>query len=177
MQRGEIIARLRKDHDSFISYIGGLSDRQFLHAAPQKWTAGQQLQHIYLAVRPVVLAFGLPKFMLRLLFGKANRQSRTYDELVARYHDRLENGGKASRPFIPRPVKFNERTRIVKGLKEKTDILCTRIANFTEEELDTLLLPHPLLRKITIREMLYFTIYHVGHHRAAIERSFSALNV
>jgi hypothetical protein len=33
-----------------------------------------------------------------------------------------------------------------------------------------LILPHPLLGKITIREMLYFTAYHVQHHENIIKR-------
>ena len=37
-----------------------------------------------------------------------------------------------------------------------------------EEDLDNYILPHPLIGKTTIREMLYFTIYHVQHHHKAI---------
>ena len=36
---------------------------------------------------------------------------------------------------------------------------------FSEDEIDTYILPHPLLGKLTIREMIYFTIYHVEHHQ------------
>ena len=37
-------------------------------------------------------------------------------------------------------------------------------------DLDAVLLPHPLLGKLTVREMLFFTVYHVQHHRALVER-------
>jgi len=33
-----------------------------------------------------------------------------------------------------------------------------------EDDLDRVMLPHPLLGKLTLREMLFFTIYHVEHH-------------
>ena len=39
-----------------------------------------------------------------------------------------------------------------------------RIDSFSEKDLDNYILPHPLLGKLTIREMLFFTIYHVQHH-------------
>ncbi len=39
-----------------------------------------------------------------------------------------------------------------------------RVDSFSEAQLDALILPHPLLGKLTLREMLYFTIYHVQHH-------------
>jgi hypothetical protein len=34
--------------------------------------------------------------------------------------------------------------------------------------LDLLILPHPLLGKLTLREMLYFTLYHVEHHEKQV---------
>jgi len=43
--------------------------------------------------------------------------------------------------------------------------LARRIDRFSETQLDQLILPHPLLGKLTLREMLYFTIYHVQHHQ------------
>jgi hypothetical protein len=30
-------------------------------------------------------------------------------------------------------------------------------------------LPHPLLGKLTLREMIYFTIYHVQHHHKLVQ--------
>ncbi len=35
---------------------------------------------------------------------------------------------------------------------------------WTEDDLDRFLLPHPLIGKLTIREMLFFTIYHNLRH-------------
>ena len=32
------------------------------------------------------------------------------------------------------------------------------------DDLDKYVLPHPLLGKVTLREMLYFTIHHNEHH-------------
>jgi hypothetical protein len=36
-------------------------------------------------------------------------------------------------------------------------------------------LPHPLLGKLTIREMLYFTVYHGEHHRLHTEQNLAGL--
>ena len=41
--------------------------------------------------------------------------------------------------------------------------------NTTEEELDTYLIPHPLIGKMTLRELLFFTVYHIGHHLKTIK--------
>ena len=36
--------------------------------------------------------------------------------------------------------------------------------NILEKDLDFYVLPHPLIGKLTLREMLFFCIYHVQHH-------------
>jgi hypothetical protein len=33
-----------------------------------------------------------------------------------------------------------------------------------DDQLDHYIAPHPLLGKLTLRELCYFTIYHAGHH-------------
>jgi hypothetical protein len=171
MEREEIIKLLKENHESFSAFINGLTKEEFLFTAQQKWTAGQQLQHIYLSVRPVALALHLPKILIRIIFGKANRPGRTYDELVKRYLLKLENGGRATAAFIPKAVAFDQREKISEQLNGKINALCSGIKKFTEQELDTMILPHPLLGKLTIREMLYFTIYHVEHHQEITKRN------
>jgi hypothetical protein len=39
-----------------------------------------------------------------------------------------------------------------------------KIGQWSEKNLDAYLLPHPLLGKITVREMLFFTTFHTDHH-------------
>lgn len=36
--------------------------------------------------------------------------------------------------------------------------------NWSDPQLDQYLAPHPLLGKLTLRELGYFTIYHTEHH-------------
>ena len=50
------------------------------------------------------------------------------------------------------------------ALLREVEALCSRLERMDEKQLDAYLLPHPLLGKLTLREMLYFTIYHVEHH-------------
>lgn len=137
--------------------------------APPRWSPGQQLDHIIRAVRPVTLAFGLPLWLLRLLFGVSNRPSRSYDALVARYHQRLASGGRASGPFIPPPARWEDKSRQLAALDKQLTRLQRRLNTFEASQLDRYLLPHPLLGKLTLREMLYFTIYHVTHHRLQLQ--------
>lgn len=176
MERYLIIQQLRENHASFIDYINSLTKEEFLFSAQNKWTAGQQLAHISLSVKPVALALSLPQFFLRMAFGKANRPSRTYEGLINKYLVKLENGGRATGRFIPKPITADQKEEICKALNKYTNIVCAKIEKFSEQELDTLILPHPLLGKLTIREMLYFTIYHVEHHCKLTKRNLELSN-
>jgi len=176
MDRQKIIKLLKENHSSFVDYISDLTNEEFLFTYQHKWTAGQQLDHIYLAVRPVVLALSLPKLFIRFIFGKTNRSSRTYEDLVKKYLNKLQNGGQATARFIPKPISLIQKETISKALNKNTNVLCSKIEKFTEQDLDTLILPHPLLGKLTIREMLYFTIYHVGHHHEITKRNLIPSN-
>lgn len=171
MTKTELLQQLSARHQAFANAIHALSEADFLFAAPDKWSAGQQLEHIYRAVRPVTLAFVLPKFVPRLLFGKANRPSKDYETLVNKYQAKLAAGGKASAPYIPKSVLFIQRKALKNKLLHSVAILSRALNKYSEAELDLYLLPHPLLGKLTLREMLYFTIYHVEHHHKAILQS------
>lgn len=168
MIKTELQHQLSDRHQAFVEAVLALSEADFLFAAPNKWSAGQQLEHIYRAVRPVTLAFVLPKFVLRLLIGKANRPSRNYDTLVNKYHEKLAAGGKASAPYIPKSVLFTQRKALKSKLLRSVITLNRSLNRYSEAELDSYLLPHPLLGKLTLREMLYFTMYHVEHHHKAV---------
>jgi hypothetical protein len=164
MEKEELKHLLLLQHDNYKKRIQSLNDGQLLIASPGKWNAVQLLDHIVRSVSPVSLALSLPAFLLRLIFGTANRKSRSYEELVARYHDKLKAGGRASGRFVP-PPKTDSVEKLSANLSKVVQALARRIDRFSETQLDQLILPHPLLGKLTLREMLYFTIYHVQHHQ------------
>ncbi len=112
----------------------------------------------------MVMGLRLPKFIIRLSFGKANRMSKSYDDLVKKYLKKLESGGKASGRFIPVKIGPQQKERSINKLLKLVARLVSNIKGYSEKQLDVYILPHPLLGKVTIREMMYFTIYHAEHH-------------
>lgn len=171
MNKAEIQQALLENHTRFIEGIVNLSDADFLLSRNGKWTAGQQLEHIVKSVRPVRLALSLPNFLLKIIFGKANRDSKSFEALVEKYMQKLAAGGQASAPFIPRSVGIEDRKNLSNKLSALVNSLSQHVSSFSEEQLDALILPHPLLGKLTLREMLYFTIYHVEHHEKQIVKN------
>jgi hypothetical protein len=170
MTKDILTQKLDENHQSFIQYIRSLSNDALLYAAIDKWTAAQQLDHIYKSVKPLTQAMGFPKFIIKWKFGKANRPSRTYDELIEKYNNKLALGGRATGQFVPPVISTDKKEGLIKLILESVHKLNKRLDRFSEVEMDNMILPHPLLGKITLREMMYFTIYHVAHHEAIIKR-------
>lgn len=144
------------------------ADKLFLKPS-EKWSAAENIEHLVLSVKPLSLAFRLPKLVLRY-FGKPNRPCRTYHEVVTRYQSKLSAGGKATSAFIPAP-KTSDRNALVARFNHHNQNFLKSLKNWNEADLDRYLLPHPLLGKLIVREMLFFTIYHTQHHLRAIEKA------
>ncbi len=170
MKKEEIIQKIEENHTRFIGLIAGLEADKFTKSSNSKWTPGQQIDHICRSVRPLSAALGLPNFILKMILGSSNKPSMSYEEVLEKYHFKLQNGGRATGRFVPQIVPSTEQKRLVKELTHLVHNLAKRVNRCSEKDLDTLVMPHPLLGKLTLREMLYFTIYHVEHHRLQMEK-------
>lgn len=168
MNKTEIREQLIFHHAAFTKMLDELSDKDFKYAPIGKWTAGQQLDHICKSTKPLILATALPGFALKLVFGKANRPSKNYEALVEKYHAKLALGGTASSPFVPAEITTSSKAMLIKQLTKTIRKIENNCRGFSEAQLDICILPHPLLGKLTLREMLYFTIYHVQHHKQLV---------
>jgi len=173
MNKQELINQLQIHHQQFADYIETLSTSDFIKSLPGKWTPGQQTDHIVKSVSPVAMAFGLPKIAPKLLFGKSTRKSKSYDELIDKYKLKLLQGGKASGKFVPKEIPTGEKFILPKAVIHYINTLCKHVEKTSEDDLDTYVLPHPLLGKLTFREMVYFTIYHVQHHHEITKRDLT----
>lgn len=166
MDKSEIIALITTNHQAFIKKLEELSDIEFAKSTSGKWTAGQQLEHIIKSVKPVVRAFEIPKSILQDKFGHANKLSRNYKKIVADYLETLKQNPdyKLEERFSPGEVGVEQKNEKLNILKEAIENLIMGIENSTEIELDTYMLPHPVMGNFTLREVLYFVAYHVTHH-------------
>lgn len=160
----EIIVATSAIWEETIQCIEGLPDEAFVQAPEGKWTPGQHLEHLLRSSIPLRKALGYPKFVIRIVAGKPNRPSRTFDQTKARYQEKLQQGGQASGRYIPPPVLLDGKAALLKNYKREKDLMLNKIGRWSEKNLDAYLLPHPLLGKVTVREMLFFTAFHTEHH-------------
>lgn len=168
----EIDQRLSKATSEMIGFCSGIEEEQFFYQPSDKWSIAQNVQHLIISAKKTKLAYNLPKFFLKLYMGNANRPSRPYDELVAKYKLKLQQGGSASKAFRPETIpssagKLKILQEFSKVMTHLAEIINTK---WSENNLDLYIAPHPLLGKITLRELCYFTIHHIYHHQETIRK-------
>ena len=173
--RDEICAQLRRVAGECDAFWSGFSAREFLAPLGPAWSPADNVRHLLKSARPVALALRLPRLALRLLFGRSRRPSRSYEQLRSDYQAVLAAGGRAGGPFTPAelappadPAAWRESLMRRRALVLAD--LIARAERWSEADLDACRLPHPLLGKLTVREMLLFTLYHEVHHVANVTR-------
>ncbi len=166
MMKAEIISATEKIFAAFSNQCSNTGEPVFFDKPTTKWSIAENVQHLIVSTNTSTLAFSLPRFLVRFIGGKPNRSSKTYEELVTKYKNKLAAGGTASGRFIPKPIKISfGKEKLLNNWKNATQKYITALQNNrTENDLDNYLVKHPLLGRITLRELCYFTIYHTEHH-------------
>ncbi|HWW40756.1 DinB family protein, partial [Pedobacter sp.] len=163
MTKQELIAKFRENHLELVDYIAALAAGQFSYSRNGKWTPGQQLNHVYLCLKPIAQALASKDFILQK-FGKIDRPSLGYDDVIENYKTALANGGKAPERFVPEKFDPDHKVELSAQLIALLQTIEQLLNHYTDDELDHLVLPHPLLGNLTIREMLCLMTYHATHH-------------
>lgn len=166
--KAEIMGALNGAFDEVTALVANLSDEAFAAAPPGKWSPGMQLVHLTRSAAAVRMALRLPRGLLRLIAGTATHESRPFDALAESYRRVLAEGGKATGRYVPRPVPAARRASAEGAFRREHGRLTAGLSRWDEAALDRYLLPHPLLGKLTVREVLFFTIDHTHHHTEGI---------
>lgn len=168
LDQTEIIETLMKATQEVSQEIEPTSDAIFVAKQGEKWSISENLQHLITSNKAVDNGLTAPKAALSA-FGKPEVPSRTLHSIIEIYKKALEVGGKAPAQYEPKANKVDKKV-----LLEKWEILAEKmnkdISDWSEEELEAYVMPHPLLGNLTVREMLMFTIYHVYHHLEVIKK-------
>lgn len=172
MDKNTIAQELTAKHQAFFKQVEAFGNDKANIAANGKWSPAEHLEHIRKSIKPLAMALGLPKLAILAAGGKTSRPSAGYDHVVAQYKAKLDAGAKSTGTYEPKIAQYD-----IVALSEKTNNILAelnqKIAKWDEGDLDKYLLPHPILGKLTVREMLYFTLYHVQHHAMLINRDYT----
>lgn len=166
MNKSEIISNLNTVHLAFWDTAIQIPNTTI--SINGKWSVSQNVEHINITLSKVNDFLLLPKSSIESNFGLSNRESINYKSFVKIYQIALKNGVKATEAYIP-DSNTPCPELITEGKKTLSDLI-SNIQNWEESDLDLYNCPHPALGKITIKEVLYFTIYHAQHHHNSIKK-------
>ena len=172
--RQELAHGLRRlCHDSAL-YWNAMPDEEFVAPLGSAWSPADHVRHLTTSVRAVSRGLAMPRLVLRVLFPMRARVSRRYEVLVQAYHRALQQGGQAGR-FAPSPRAVPGqpeayRRELLEQHRVAVERITAQALSWTRTQVDDIALPHPLLGKLTVREMLMFTLYHNHHHVLVVAR-------
>lgn len=101
MTKKEIIHQLEIHYTAFLACVSKLPEQQYQYSHQQKWTAGQQLDHLIKSIDPLVKFYGMSPQAMEQMFGKTKRANQFYKQLTTNYQEELAAGGKAPSRFLP----------------------------------------------------------------------------
>ena len=173
----DIAARLKAVQIALNDTVAAMTPEQFERVTGAEWPASGYLKHLILSVKPFARVISMPLDKLHDMFGTPDRDSMTYETFVALYHQRLDEGMRAEKVPSVTPVEYrlppdmtDLKSTLLTAWNEGNDRLLAALDHLDEETLDRYQIPHPAVGLITLREMLYFTVYHNNMHWRDIER-------
>ena len=166
MDKEAIVNLLEEKHQTLLLWLKNHDDKLWQSGPTGKWTTGQHALHLLQSIIPVNNALSLPKFIIRFKFGKANREVRDYDSVVKRYLEKLKDAKGMVSPYSKgmKVPPLSDKEYIMNRLQVENKKLQYKTRKLSDKQLDELVLPHPLMGKMPVREIIMWTAYHTEHH-------------
>jgi len=169
--KADLIEQLGYVQHSLVETVQSASEEQFISGTLDSWSPANYLKHLILSIKPFAKALKLPTEQLETMFGRPDHLSRSYADLVALYKSRLANGVRAEdfNGVIPATYRMpegitDERQYLVETWNDSNNRLLEALKLWSEDDLDRFQLPHPAIEMLTLREMLFFTLFHNTMH-------------
>ncbi len=171
-----IVTSLNDSVNQFNELISNLNKDQFELNFNNKWSAGQDLLHLIKVLKIVNIGFTLPKPLLLLMYGVNKNEARSFHLLQTLYKNALEGGAKSPSIYIPKPILFESKNHLIQKHTTLNQLFIDKLNNHTDIELDRYRLPHPILDKVTLRELASFTSFHTTHHLELLKSKLAHIN-
>ena len=174
MNKESITEILEANHQELFNWLENQQAEKWLEAPDEKWTVGQHILHLINSIQLLNNALSFPAFILKYRYGTINRELRDYDAVAKRYQEKLHDNLEKAKQFnkslkIP---SLAQKDNLLTRLKIQNKKLQYKTRKLKEKDLDTLLLPHPLMGKMAVREIIMWTAYHTEHHTITLKNNY-----
>lgn len=165
MTKQEIIVEFENAYRSMATTCHKVAEGDFYKPIGEKWSPAENLRHLTIAAKLFSRGLKAPKIALWVKFGRTLRKSKSQDEIIRNYQSAEVP---AVTGFEPR---FKDETTKEKELEEFLQYhseVVKALSKWSEFQINSYIIPQPILGKTTLREFLYFMIYHTSHHEKAV---------
>jgi len=171
----DILDKYQSANDALIKTANLFSeDNFFKRPSEKKWSAAENVEHLVLVTKPMVVLFSKPEVMVER-WGTVERPSRSYDELANAYIKVTNGIGKAPDRAVPQATEPTQAAQLNK-FKQVNEEYVKAVELLTEFQLNAYQIPHPFIGNITVKECLHFITFHVNHHHKAITEILKGLD-
>jgi DinB superfamily len=168
MTKTDIFKQLESGQNDISVFCSGLGDDVFFAGNDERWGPAYHLAHLAFTHKRVARGFEakdrLPDYP---------GEPRTYEEVKSNYLAALQRASSAgflqNNPFASKPESDNKET-VIADFSEATQHLREAAASWSEIELNTKGMQHPLMGDLSALEILLFMIYHDQHHLLGIQK-------
>lgn len=168
MTKQELKTNLENSFTSVAKNVENLDEARFFAPISEKWSVAENILHLTQSVKMFNQAMALPKIFLEQQFGKIDRSTLSYNEVVEKYLAVLATGATARGGFVPQMLENPSKEILMNSFMKHHQTLADFLNDWSEEDLDQYCVKHPVLKNLTIREFYYFMDYHILHHQKAI---------
>ncbi|WP_223033511.1 DinB family protein [Hanstruepera marina] len=174
MDKEVIAALLEEKYSNLINWLKQQDDSKWEVGPEGKWTTGQHTLHLLQSITPLNKAMSMPKFVLKYKFGKVNRDVRNYETVCKRYDERLVDAqGKTFKGSQNMKIpSIKDKDYLLNRLQIEQKKLQAKTLRWKDNSLNTVILPHPLMGKMPVREIVMWSAYHVEHHTNTLKNLY-----
>ena len=178
MKKEAIAILLEEKKKILFNWLENTPEDNWEKGPENKWTVSQQILHLTNSLQLLNNALSYPRFFLKYKFGTCNREPRDYNTVAEKYQQKLIENKDRARVFnqkLKKPL-LKDRKRLLTRLQIQSKKLQYKLLKSSDINLDTLVIPHPLMGKMTIREIIMWTAHHTEHHTAILNKYYVAEN-
>lgn len=174
MHKDEIANLLEEKYQTLLDWLEKQDNEKWTLGPENKWTSGQHALHLLKSIKPLNDVLSMPRFLFKYTLGTTNAEIRDYETIVRSYLIRLEEF-KSNPPKNSKKLKvptIHDKRYILTRLQVESKKLQYKIRRISDRNLNTLVLPHPIMGKMPIREILMWTAYHAEHHAKQLQENY-----
>ena len=171
----QLIQNLKNTFQATIDWINKQPEDHFnKDLVAGKWTIAGHLYHLIKSTKGVSQGMIMPKEGLATMFGKNNRDERSFEDTYKKYKSTvIKNNSKTTNSYEAEAGRIFERSALIKRFEDELNDFIQAMERWDEDEMSIYVLPHPAMGKCTIREFVYFTIFHTNHHLNSLQENYA----